>query len=124
MSVPGRYIHTPATIVRLEDWKNTLALAHAALSRLTPELCWKSGIAVGDNEDELLHIACNDKIEDEIMKLLIQKLVEAPGPSGYESQVRDLVKAEIEPLVDELWVDQLGNLIARKGQSKPLKARR
>jgi putative aminopeptidase FrvX len=36
MSVPGRYIHTPATIVRLEDWKNTLRLAGAALSRLTP----------------------------------------------------------------------------------------
>ena len=36
MSVPGRYIHTPATIIRLEDWKNLLKLAHAALSRLTP----------------------------------------------------------------------------------------
>jgi tetrahedral aminopeptidase len=36
LSVPGRYIHTPATIVRLEDWKNTLRLAQAALSRLTP----------------------------------------------------------------------------------------
>jgi endoglucanase len=36
LSVPGRYIHTPATIIRLEDWKNTLRLAHAALSRLTP----------------------------------------------------------------------------------------
>ena len=50
------------------------------------------------------------------MKSLIQKLVEAPGPSGYESQVRDLVKAEIEPLVDELRIDPLGNLIARKGR--------
>jgi putative aminopeptidase FrvX len=36
MSVPGRYIHTPATIIRLEDWKNSLKLAQAALSRLTP----------------------------------------------------------------------------------------
>jgi endoglucanase len=36
ISVPGRYIHTPATIIRLEDWKNTLKLAYAALSRLTP----------------------------------------------------------------------------------------
>jgi len=50
------------------------------------------------------------------MKSLIQKLVETPGPSGHESQVRELVKSEIEPLVDELYVDQLGNLIARKGQ--------
>jgi putative aminopeptidase FrvX len=36
LSVPGRYIHTPATIIRLDDWKNSLRLAHAALSRLTP----------------------------------------------------------------------------------------
>ena len=49
------------------------------------------------------------------MKLFIKKLVETPAPSGYESQVRDLVKKEIEPLVDELYVDRLGNLIARKG---------
>jgi len=36
VSVPGRYIHSPAAIVRLEDWKNELALAYAALARLTP----------------------------------------------------------------------------------------
>ncbi|MFQ5615889.1 MAG: M42 family metallopeptidase [Anaerolineales bacterium] len=49
------------------------------------------------------------------MKELIKKLVETPGPSGYESQVRELVRAEIEPYVDEVRVDALGNLIARKG---------
>lgn len=50
------------------------------------------------------------------MKPLIQKLVEIVGPSGYESAVRDLVRGEIEGLVDEIRVDALGNLIARKGQ--------
>ena len=50
------------------------------------------------------------------MKPLIQKLVETPGPSGYEAQIRSVVRAEIEPHVDELNVDALGNLIARKGQ--------
>jgi putative aminopeptidase FrvX len=49
------------------------------------------------------------------MKTFIQQLVETPGPSGYESQVRDLVKKELEWLVDELHVDRLGNLIARLG---------
>jgi putative aminopeptidase FrvX len=53
------------------------------------------------------------------MKLFIQKLVETPAPSGYERQVRELVREEIEPLVDELSVDQLGNLIARLGQPAP-----
>jgi len=49
------------------------------------------------------------------MKSLIQRLVESIGPSGYENQVRELVQAEIAGDVDELNVDALGNLIARKG---------
>jgi len=50
------------------------------------------------------------------MKALIQKLVEAVGPSGYEKAVRDLVRAEIVPYVDEIRVDAMGNLLAHKGQ--------
>lgn len=50
------------------------------------------------------------------MKELIRTLVETPGPSGYETKLRELVRLEIEPLVDDLRVDALGNLIARKGQ--------
>jgi len=50
------------------------------------------------------------------MKSLIQKLVETTGPSGYEAQIRAVLKAEIKHHVDELYVDPLGNLIARKGQ--------
>jgi endoglucanase len=50
------------------------------------------------------------------MKSLIQKLVETVGPSGYEQAVRDLVRAEIEGAADEVRVDAMGNLIARKGQ--------
>ena len=49
------------------------------------------------------------------MKNLIQRLVETPGPSGYENRVRDLVRAEVEPLAGEVWADNLGNLIARIG---------
>lgn len=50
------------------------------------------------------------------MKQLIQKLVETTGPSGYETAVRNLVRAEVEKLADSISVDALGNLIARKGQ--------
>ena len=50
------------------------------------------------------------------MKPLIQKLAESVGPSGYETAVRNLVRAEIEKLADEIRVDALGNLIARKGK--------
>jgi len=34
------------------------------------------------------------------MKSLIQKLVEAVGPSGYEDQVREIILAEVAPLAD------------------------
>jgi endoglucanase len=53
------------------------------------------------------------------MKELIKKLVETPAPSGYEAKVRELIRAEITPLVDDIRVDALGNLIARKGQASP-----
>lgn len=49
------------------------------------------------------------------MKALIQKLVETIGPSGHETAIRQVVRAEIEPLADEMHVDALGNLIARIG---------
>jgi len=53
------------------------------------------------------------------MKDLIKKLVETVGPSGYESQIRAVVRAEVEPFADEVRVDALGNLIVRKGQRGP-----
>ncbi len=50
------------------------------------------------------------------MKKLLQQLTETFAPSGYEDAIRKLVRAEIEPLADEVRVDALGNLIARKGR--------
>jgi endoglucanase len=38
ISVPGRYLHTAVGIARLADWKHTLALVHAAISRLEPDI--------------------------------------------------------------------------------------
>lgn len=48
------------------------------------------------------------------MKDLIKKLTEAYGPSGHEEQIREIIRAEVEPLADEIRVDVLGNLIVRK----------
>ena len=53
------------------------------------------------------------------MKDTIKKLVEAYGPSGYEDQTRAIIRQEIEGLADEIRVDSLGNLIARKGVAAP-----
>ncbi|KAB2906046.1 MAG: M42 family metallopeptidase [Anaerolineae bacterium] len=52
------------------------------------------------------------------MKDLIRKLVEAWGPSGFEHQVRELIRNEVEGLADEIRVDALGNLICRVGKAK------
>ena len=49
------------------------------------------------------------------MKSLIQKLVETPGPSGFEYQIRDVIREEIGDTADSIRVDALGNLIATKG---------
>lgn len=50
------------------------------------------------------------------MKSLLKKLVEIPAPPGHEKQIREFVHQEIEPYVDEIRVDSLGNLMARKGE--------
>ena len=55
------------------------------------------------------------------MKKLLKQLTEAFGPSGYEDNIRKLVLAEVKPLADEIKVDALGNLIARKKPSKVTK---
>jgi endoglucanase len=38
ISVPHRYTHSPVSISRVDDWKNTLNLLHAALKRITSDL--------------------------------------------------------------------------------------
>jgi endoglucanase len=48
------------------------------------------------------------------VKDLIKKLTEAYGPSGHEEEIRETIRAEVEPLADEVRVDALGNLIATK----------
>ena len=35
LSVPARYLHTPASLVRLDDWENTLRLAQLALQNFS-----------------------------------------------------------------------------------------
>ncbi len=50
------------------------------------------------------------------MKQLIQKLTDTFSPSGYEDAIRKVIRSEIKDFVDEIRIDALGNLIARKGK--------
>lgn len=45
---------------------------------------------------------------------LLKKLTQTTAVSGNESGLFEVVKNEIEPFVDEIYTDNLGNLIARK----------
>lgn len=45
---------------------------------------------------------------------LLERLVSTFGPSGDESQIAEIIKNEIKDYIDDIKIDRLGNLIARK----------
>lgn len=47
------------------------------------------------------------------------KLMNAHGVSGDEDEIRVIIEKAIKPYVDEVTVDKLGNLVARKRGKKP-----
>ncbi len=54
---------------------------------------------------------------------LLAKICETPGAPGFEDPIRDVIRKEVEPLADEIRVDGMGNLIARrKGGSRKVMA--
>jgi endoglucanase len=47
---------------------------------------------------------------------LLKNISETPGVSGFEQKIRELVMQEVKPLVDEVSLDNMGNVYAfRKG---------
>lgn len=50
------------------------------------------------------------------MKTLLRTLTQIPAPSAREDALRDAVCEMIRPHADEIRVDPLGNLVARKGR--------
>ncbi len=60
-------------------------------------------------------------MSDGALRKTLRELSEVIGVSGFEADTREIIRRIIEPLVDNAWVDPLGNLLAiRKGiQEKP-----
>ncbi len=52
---------------------------------------------------------------------LLKKICETPGAPGFEQRIRQLVVAEVTPLVDEVQIDPLGSVIAIKKGKKDKK---
>lgn len=51
---------------------------------------------------------------------LLSKICEIPGAPGFENNIRKYVYEQVQPLVDELKVDNIGNLIAfKRGRNNP-----
>ena len=51
---------------------------------------------------------------------LLRKLTQTPGISGHEFLIREVIRKEIEPLVDEVRIDRMGNLIGiKRGSGGP-----
>ncbi len=50
---------------------------------------------------------------------LLAEISETAGAPGYEERIRKIVLREVKPLVDEISIDNMGNVIAlRKGKGK------
>lgn len=50
---------------------------------------------------------------------MLKKLVEASSASGYEEGVRGIMTKELKKITDEVKVDNIGNIIAKKGTGSP-----
>ncbi|TDT61016.1 M42 family metallopeptidase [Fonticella tunisiensis] len=46
--------------------------------------------------------------------MLLERITQAFGVSGYEKEVREIIREEVKPYADEITVDALGNLIVYK----------
>jgi putative aminopeptidase FrvX len=49
--------------------------------------------------------------EHDFSRALLEELLSAYGPCGQEDMVREVCRRELEPVVDEAWVDEAGNLV-------------
>jgi putative aminopeptidase FrvX len=47
-------------------------------------------------------------------ELLLQELTDAPGVSGYESEIAKIMKKHLDPISDDITFDKLGSIVALK----------
>ena len=52
------------------------------------------------------------------MDLLLKKILEASGIAGYENEIAQIMYEEFKKITDEVEIDNLGNVIAKKGEGK------
>ena len=50
---------------------------------------------------------------------MLERLCRLDGPSGFERSVTTEAKQLLEPLMDEVWTDRLGNVVGVRRCGKP-----
>jgi putative aminopeptidase FrvX len=58
------------------------------------------------------------KIEESHMDLLLKKILDASGISGYEKEITGIMQQELKKSCQEVIIDNFGNVIAKKGKGK------
>lgn len=54
-------------------------------------------------------------LEEDLKKNgILDKLTSLHGPTSYEGEVRDFIRKSVEPYVDEIYTDRIGNVIVHK----------
>lgn len=51
--------------------------------------------------------------------MLLKKLTEAAGPSGYEDEIRQVIYEQVHNYADRVYTDSLGSLIVEKNGTLP-----
>jgi len=64
-------------------------------------------------------LAASPMLAQDTTALLLRRLSEAPGPSGFEEPVRKIMVPELRAVTDDLRYDGLGSVIARQGSAGP-----
>lgn len=55
---------------------------------------------------------------------LLKSICETPGAPGFEHEIRNLVERMVLPYADEVFSDNLGNLVVKKAGSNPDRSRK
>ena len=56
-----------------------------------------------------------------INKNLLAEICEVAGAPGHEQRVREIVIKQVKPFVDEIRIDNMGNVVAiKKGKERKL----
>lgn len=52
------------------------------------------------------------------MDILLKKIIEAAGISGYETEIAKIMRDEFKKICEDVEIDNFGNVIAKKGKGK------